>query len=244
MHTIDEISVIPHGTMPLYLQVKDSIRRKILSKEWKSGSRIPNESDLCDMYSVSRITVRRALESLQSEGYLTKLQGRGTFVNKSAIEQRLSKFYSFSGELNKKNMHEHAEMISFSKVGADQETAENLRCQAGDPVYRIERVRCTEDKPYAVEVSYIPIRFAPGLTEEPIKNGLYRALNAYGIYPDSATESFSAINVNANTAALLGVRENDAAISLRRTTFSGANLVEYCKSIVRGDFFSYTVELT
>jgi GntR family transcriptional regulator len=244
MNTISDKSVISHNAMPLYLQVKDSIRRRILSKEWKSGSRIPIESELCDMYGVSRITVRKALESLQSEGYLIKLQGRGTFVNKNTIEQRLSKFYSFSGELQKKGMHEHAKLISFSKTKADEEQAENLRCQIGDPVYRIERVRCTEDKPYAVEVSYIPLRFAPGLTEEPIKSGLYRALNAYGVYPDTATEQFSAINVNAETASLLGVHENDAAISLRRTTFSGTNLVEYCTSIVRGDFFSYTVELT
>ncbi len=244
MYEIKRGNIKRSTAIPLYLQIKDDIRSKIFSKEWKSGSKIPGESLLCEMYDVSRITVRKALEELQIEGYLTKLQGRGTFINRNTIEQRLSKFYSFSEELKQKGMKEYTEVISFTLINADEDLCANLNCREGERVFRIERVRNIESGPYAVEISHIPQYFAPKLTRELIaEKGLYSALNSLGVYPDSAVEQFSAINLLAETAKLLEVEENDAAISLCRTTYSAGTIVEYCTSMVRGDFFSYTVEL-
>ncbi len=245
MYRIEDQQILKDNrTMPLYLQIKDSIRKKILSKEWKSGSKIPGETELCEIYQVSRITIRRALEDLQTEGYLTKLQGKGTYVNKRSIEQRLSKFYSFSEELRKKGMQENAVLNQFVQIKANEELAESLRCQVGESIFHIDRVRYTEGKPYVVESSFIPCRFVPELTGEMIREkGLYRSLGKFGVYPDSAVERFSAINLQRETALQLGVKENEAAISLRRTTYSAGEIIEYCTSVVRGDFFSYTVEL-
>lgn len=81
---------------PKYIQIKEEILRKILSKEWPDGSQIPVEAEFCEIYGASRITVRKALEELQAAGYLEKQQGRGTFVRCKPVEQRLYKFYSFS----------------------------------------------------------------------------------------------------------------------------------------------------
>ena len=53
---------------PKYVQIKEAIRKKIVSKEWVEGCRIPVEAEFCEMYGVSRITIRKALEELQNEG--------------------------------------------------------------------------------------------------------------------------------------------------------------------------------
>ena len=146
---------------PKYVQVKEEIRRKILSKEWTDGCRIPVEAEFCEMFGVSRITVRKALEELQSEGYLVKIQGKGTFVRGQMVEQRLSKFYSFSEELRKQGVEEQATVRGLTLVSASEEMAARLQVVVGEPILEISRIRSTNHGPYAVETSYIPQRFAP-----------------------------------------------------------------------------------
>lgn len=228
----------------LYYQLKESIRKKILSKEWKVGNKIPTETEICTACGVSRITVRKALEELQNEGYLRKVQGRGTFVEKNSIEQKLSKFYSFSEELNQKGLKEHAEMIAFAQVPAENGIEKQMGIERGTPVYLVERVRYIDAEAYVIEQSYILPEYAPGLSGEMVQeNGLYKSLGSFGTFLDAAVERFSAKNLNAQEACLLGAEEGDAAVSLQRTSYSGIRVVEYCNSIVKGDFFSYTVEL-
>ena len=230
---------------PKYVQVKEEIRRKILSKEWTDGCRIPVEAEFCEMFGVSRITVRKALEELQSEGYLVKIQGKGTFVRGQMVEQRLSKFYSFSEELRKQGVEEQATVRSLTLVSASEEMAARLQVVVGEPILEISRIRSTNHGPYAVETSYIPQRFAPDISQEMInQNGLYRTLEKHGVLVNSARETFRAINVNKEQSKLLNVRIDAAAIALTRTAYSGTTVVEYCVSVVRGDFFSYSVELT
>lgn len=233
------------GHIPKYIQVKEEVKRKILSKEWADGCKIPVESEFCDMYGVSRITIRKALEELQNEGYLIKIQGKGTFVCEEHVEQRLSKFYSFSEELARKGMEEYASVLELTIVKADDKLAQRLEILPGSPVFRIYRLRNTNRGPYAIEKSYIPQNLIPSLSAEEInEKGLYKTLAANGVSVNYAQETFKAINVNSEQSILLKVRVDAAAISLHRTAYNGRNVVEYCESIVRGDFFSYSVELS
>lgn len=229
---------------PKYVHVKEDIRRKILSKEWVDGCRIPVEAEFCEMYGVSRITVRKALEELQAEGYLEKIQGKGTYVCNPMVEQRLSKFYSFNEELRQRGMKEQAEVIELSTINADEEMSRHLQIDPGAPVLRVFRIRSTEHGPYAVENSYIPRNLVGDITKEMInENGLYKTLESFGVLVNAAQETFKAINVNKEQSKLLNVRIDAAAIALTRTAYSGSTVVEYCISIVRGDFFRFSVEL-
>ena len=243
MYTVGDTFMTMSHT-PKYVQVKEEIRRRIRSKEWTAGCRIPVESEFCEMFGVSRITVRKALEELQMEGYLVKIQGKGTFDREQTVEQRLCKFYSFSEELRRQGIQEQARVMELSSVSADADLANHLQIVVGEQVHRVYRIRCTEHGPYAVETSYIPVNFASAISMDMInENGLYKTLEAHGVVVDSARETFKAINVNKEQSDLLNVRIDAAAIGLTRTTYSGAVIVEYCVSVVRGDFFSYSVEL-
>lgn len=232
------------SAQPLYIRVENDIRKRILSKEWKSGERLPSEGELCSFYNVSRVTIRNAIEKLQNDGYLIKYQGKGTFINEIQMEQRLSKFYTFGDEIRAKGLSEVAKILSFERINADAKLAEALMLNVGEAVYCIQRVRFVENKPYTLEYSYIPLKYAPALNADMIQEfGLYKSLNNLGIFLSSAKEQFSAKLADAHTAQLLNLPEISAIISLKRTTFSGSNIIEYCKSSVRGDFFNYTVEL-
>ena len=75
---------------PLYQQIYEDIKSAIKDGVYKVDEKIPSEAELSEEYGVSRITVRRAIEDLCADGYLTKMQGRGTFVGKPHIMRRLS----------------------------------------------------------------------------------------------------------------------------------------------------------
>ena len=74
---------------PLYMRIKDDIKTDIKNGKYKKGDKIPTEPELSSAYDVSRITVRRAIEELSSEGYLIKKQGRGTFVSSPLLHRRI-----------------------------------------------------------------------------------------------------------------------------------------------------------
>ena len=202
MYTVGDTFMTMSHT-PKYVQVKEEIRRRIRSKEWTAGCRIPVESEFCEMFGVSRITVRKALEELQMEGYLVKIQGKGTFVREQTVEQRLCKFYSFSEELRRQGIQEQARVMELSSVSADADLANHLQIVVGEQVHRVYRIRCTEHGPYAVETSYIPVNFAPAISKDMInENGLYKTLEAHGVVVDSARETIKAIRSEEHTSEL------------------------------------------
>ena len=228
----------------LYYQLREKLAKKIANHEWKPGEKIPSEAELCDIYQVSRITVRKAIEDLARSGHLIKHQGKGTFVTNVSMEHRLSKFYSFSEELTRSGMTERAQVLSFDVIAATEEVSEKLSMKNNEQVYMVKRLRMADEMPYTVEISYIPYALCPGLTAENItEKGLYNSMRSLNVFPERIIEKIRAAVVNKSDAGLMKIKPNSAAIKLERLTYYGVLTIEYCISIVRGDFFTYTIEL-
>ena len=69
----------PHAS-PLYMKLKDYVRSRVESGEWKVGHRVPSENELVNILGVSRMTANRALRELADEGLVVRLRGKGSFV--------------------------------------------------------------------------------------------------------------------------------------------------------------------
>jgi GntR family transcriptional regulator len=228
----------------LYYQLQEELLKKIQNNEWKSGQKIPPEIELCRIYNLSRITVRKAIEELVHGGYLVRFQGKGTFVASINFEQKLSKFYSFSEALLQKGKKEHVNMISFTVEKADFAIAESLGVIKDEKIFKVFRLRIVDDTAYAVETSYIPYSCCPKLKEKDIvKKGLYNSMRSLGVNPQKIIEKFHADAIRAYEAELMKLKTGKPIIHIERTTFDGPEIIEYCVCIVRGDFFTYTVEL-
>jgi GntR family transcriptional regulator len=120
--------------------------------------------------------VRKAIEELVHSGYLARFQGKGTFVVSVSLEQKLSKFYSFSEALLQKGKKEHVKMLSFTVGKADAGMAESLGIDKDEKVFEVLRLRSVDDTAYAVETSYIPYNLCPQLTEKAIvEKGLWES---------------------------------------------------------------------
>ncbi|NLM86854.1 MAG: GntR family transcriptional regulator [Clostridiales bacterium] len=232
--------------LSLYFQLKESIIANILNNTWPPDTMIPSENELCKMYGVSRVTVRKALDELVQDDYIFRLQGKGTFVKRKALDQKLSKFYSFSEELKKHNMNEEAQVISFEILTAEERIQEQLNLKNDKRVIRVKRVRSVMDRPYGLESSFIPYSLIPGLTREKVSSdGLYNSLREAGLYPVRARETFKAVTLHNPIAKLLKAKTGDAAIYLTRNAYLHHNVpIEFCESIILGSVFSYTIELS
>lgn len=231
--------------VPLYEQIYDDIYNKIAVKEWKPGQRIPSEMQLCNQYGVSRITVRKAIDDMVHSGYLNRQRGKGTFVQKAPVENKVSKFFTFGDALKSKGIKETAEMLSFDIVTANHFLSEKLELtEPNQCLFKILRLRCADGVPFVVETSYVPENIMPELTECAItENGLYNTMRALGCAPDRAARALCAVAVEGLEAKLLQQEPKTPAMHIERLTYSGKTCVEYCRCIVRGDFFVYTVEL-
>lgn len=109
---------------PLYIQLKKAVQSAIANGAFSSGDKIPTEIELSETYNVSRITVRKAIEELVNEGYLTKRQGKGTFVNAPKIGRKIEHVISFTAACKANGVSSHSVVTERTKLKADQETAE------------------------------------------------------------------------------------------------------------------------
>lgn len=231
--------------LSLYYQLKEALIKRVKEKEWTVNTKIPTERELCELYSVSRITVRQALDAMEEEGYLYRKQGKGTFVTAPKLKQRLNDFYSFSEEIRKMGFEPDTKILDFKIIESNDITSQNLEIGKGEKVYAVKRLRLADKVPFTVETSYIPYEVAVGLTKEEVENnGLYNTLkNTFSIMPNEAIESFEAVLVPNEYALYLDVKKNSAALKIERTTKAKDRVVEYCESIIRGDRYKYTVYL-
>ena len=227
--------------IPLYKQLFEELLRKIKRGEWVYQQKIPTEVELCDYYDVSRITVRLALIELQNQGYIYRKQGKGSFVKEPKVEQRLSSFYQFADEVEKQGYKTRKVIIDYYRED-NAELADNLHLPATqDCFHHLQRIHYRSETPFSVEISYIPYTLCPKLTKKIIDlNGLYDSLRHFNINPDHAVENFEAIIIEEPFQALLKTGKHSPGFYVERNTYAGNQLVEFCKSWVRGDMIRYT----
>ena len=222
----------------LYYQLKEILMDKIRTNEWPVNEKIPTERELCEIYQVSRITVRQALSVLEKEG-------KGTFVTTPKIEQRLTNFYSYSEEIRKMGYTPSAKVIGFDLQEADHDVGQYLKIEPGAKVYSIRRLRLANKEPFAYENSFIPYELCPELTAADIAHhGLYNTMAKYGINPNKAVETFEAVVVSTDEAQYLEVKRNAPGLRLHRVTYENDRIIEYCQTIIRGDRYKYQIVLT
>jgi GntR family transcriptional regulator len=234
-----------HG-MPLYRRIQAALRDDITRGELEPGARLETEQELMARYGVSRATVRQALAGLVAEGLVEIRRGLGTFVAGGALEHRLGGFYSYSREIEAHGMRPGTLVRGLGVVSADARVASALGVGPGEKVVALHRIRLADDEPLIVETSYLPTALFPGLEAFDFGNrSLYETLTTeYGVRPTRAREAFLPLLLGEEDAEILGGTPGDPALQVERTTWDAdGRTIEYCRSILRGQRYRYSVEL-
>lgn len=230
---------------PKYRQIADHIRERIDDGDWAVGDQVPTEARLCEQFGVSRITVVKALDRLVDEGLLVREQGRGTYVAQPLLAHEPSELLSFTESMRRRGKLPGSRVLDKSSRVASARLREQLRLEPGQKVWRLRRLMLADGDPIGVQTSWLPASRFPKLGGRITDDvSLYETLrDSYRTSIDSALETYSAMQMDAEERGLLRAGSDVAAFAVERLSFSRQVPVEFVRSVMRSDATHYTVRL-
>lgn len=233
------------GAAPLYLQISQILREKIVSKEYTYDTVIPSEAELQKLYGVSRITVRQAIQELERDGLVKRARGKGTVVvYQERIEEYLSQIKSFTDEMKDRGIVPSTSYAHIELVKADERLAKMFGINLGETLYRLERVRNGDGNPIVVFESYYAPECEFELDDSLYQGSVYQILQGKGISLMRVKECFDCMMPEAWVKKHLDIKKTMPVLRrIRRTYSERGNMLEYTVSYYRSDRYAYYVEL-
>ncbi|QTQ12981.1 GntR family transcriptional regulator [Treponema parvum] len=188
------------------------IINKIKLGQFVPGGRIQTEEELCNFYNCSRLTVRNALTAIANEGYIKKIQGKGTFVN-SVIPQKstMKNINSCSALIRSQNMKPSKKIIFCGLSTEIDSTIKNkLQIEKDNPVFVYIRVYYANEIPAIYCCSYYNAKKLPGIETIDFSNKSIVSFlkERYNIELKRSDRELSAKLANTETASLLCTPKN------------------------------------
>lgn len=154
-------SVQTDSAIFLYDQIKIQIRQMIQDGMFKEGQKIPNENELCAMFNASRITIRRALKDLKSEGVLHIIHGKGTYVSRKKKKLHILNLEGFTEGMS--NMQNSFTKIVLSKTILTSDERQMTLFERSTPFKILKLVRLIKDADavFSVDFAYLPLDTFP-----------------------------------------------------------------------------------
>lgn len=229
----------------LYLEVAKKIMHSIQTGEYFENSPLPSERYLSEKYHVSRSTIRQALNKLKDDNVIYTIHGNGSYVKPQVFDQPLTKFYSFTDELKNNNILIHNTIIDYEVITHQVSLYTKFDMSAETAFHKIRRLRSAKDFPLMIETTYLPKnRFFKIDSEILEKHSLYQYLQQkYDFHATSAVEKFRPIIPSASERELLMITSSTPCMLLERFSYEEEQLTEYTQSIIRGDKYTFSVNL-
>ncbi len=238
--------------VPLYHQLQELLKTKILSGEWEPETCIPSLRELCDMYGISTTTAKLAINELIRDGYLYAVQGKGTFVAVSHWSMEYKETTYITDELrlaSRVRAQGHsfrAEVLSIDVVKASALVSAHLAVDNGAEVLRIRRLKRAAEAPMLIETTFMATDTAPGIENCDLSRSLFRILrDQYHILLQKSDETFRPVFLGELEAELLDQSVGSLAMLNERVSYAKTSRpVLYAKSLIRGDMCKTYFDLT
>jgi GntR family transcriptional regulator len=241
------ISFEPVSTLPRATKQSQTRDRVLdLIERLGIGSAIPSERQLSVDLGVSRLTVRAALDDLVREGYLLRRRGSGTFVREPKIAQELT-MTSFSEDMRQRGMSPSSKTISLTPTTAGARLGRAMHVSPSERILVAKRLRLADGETMAIETLHVRESLVPGLTARDLEqHSFYELLeNRYEIPIADAIQTIEPTVTGEEESAALGVPLHSPAFEFERTTHADSGeVVEFVRSIYRGDRYRLVTELS
>jgi GntR family transcriptional regulator len=230
--------------IPLYVQVRERLRSDLAQLE--PGTMISPEIELERRFGVSRITIRKAIHELVSEGLLIRRQGRGTFVEQPKLTHELDTITSWTEQLKSLGYAPRTTNLEIERIPAPRRILQSLALAEGGEVLVIRRVRAAGEEPISLMTNYIPAKLVPEF-ESRVSGyeSLYDALEReYGLIPMVALDYVETRAATDAESSALKIEPWAPVLTVTRISHleSGAPL-EMTVAVSRGDRYKYVVKL-
>lgn len=239
---------MPLKNIPIYQRVLEDLKQRIISDEYRPGDLLPTEQALQKAYSTSRTTIRNAIRILETEGFVSRQQGRGTVLVSRSATQQLNYISSFSETLREKGLRAETGLLSIRKSKPNPLTAKKLEVSEESLVYTIQRTKLVDSKVIGFLNNRILADIVPNLEiyiDYLREHGLYETLES--IYELEFLNAIETISVHMSTYSENDIFEVSEPIPLfhneRITRLKDGRLFEYVTTYVRTENFEYRVVL-
>ncbi len=236
----------PDRFTPLYRWLVETLRDEIARGVYKPGDALPTEHELIERYNLSSTTVARAMTDLAREGWVYRKAGKGTFVKRDKLEERLVRLKSFVEEMQSHNITPIFRLVSAGVVVPPPEIARLFKLAPAHEVFLLKRIYIADDEPLATALGYwardIGEKFAQyDLTTAALYEIVERDLRVPLLEAD---ESISAAVADAAQARELRVPRKAPLLVRRRLTYTAEmRPVEYTTTFYRADRYEYKIRL-
>jgi len=225
---------------PRFVGIAAELRERIFDQKLAPHTLMPSERELSEQFGVSRMTARRALTLLETEGHVYRRPPRGTFVAESRVRFHIG---SFSEEATRMGRHASAVLL-WAREETDAPAARAaLGLEPEQAMHAFRRLRLMEDQPVALETTYFPADLTPGILDYDADGSLWQVLRErYGVTFDRSTAVLESVILDGESCEQLGIRPASNGILLTRTTYDdNGRCVEYARDLYRADRAAFEV---
>ncbi len=231
--------------LPLYHRVYLLLRQQILEGTWLSTQAMPGEHELAASHSVSRITVRRALERLETEGLIVRRRGAGTFTQTPPPEKRRENLRGLLENLLAMGLRTKVSLLEFGYVAAPPYVAAQLEVAPGTLVQKSIRIRLARGVPFSHLTAWVPEAIGRKYQAEDLKaRPLLSLLEEAGFPALRAEQVISAKLADSTVARLLNVEPSSALLWARRQVRGeSGQVIEAIDALYLPEMYEYQFEM-
>lgn len=232
--------------IPRHSQISQWIRRQIDEGAFKPEEKLPSENELAKKFEVSRVTIRRALQSLESESIIYRCQGLGSFVSDGRATHNLVKLTDFNEDMSRAGLVPSSEVKQFTTIVAPEWLAEMLQIEPGCKILRIDRLRLGDGAPIAYDITWLPVFYGQLINEEQLAEAtIYSILEKqYDIPVIKGCYRMSAVPADQQLSDELQVDPHTPLFLIDRVSYTiGHKPLYYQKRFYRNDKVLYEMTL-
>lgn len=232
--------------IPRHTQISQWLRTAIEEGDFKPDDKLPSENELASKFGVSRVTVRRALQSLESASIIYRCQGLGSFVSEDRAAHNLVKLTDFNEDMSNAGLTPSSVVRKFQTVSVPSWLAEQLQIDETTKVLQIDRLRLGDNEPIAFDTTWLPIRYGQLLNESDLTDStIYDILEKqYDIPIIKGSYRMSAVVADEVLSNELQIDIHSPLFLIDRLTFTiGGKPLYYQKRYYRNDKVIYEMTL-
>jgi len=230
--------------IPLYYQLKEDIKQKILRGDLKEGDLLPSEREFSERYDISSTTIRRALNDLVHENFLERKAGKGTFVRMGKVKRDLRKVLGFTQNMTEMGLTPSTKVLSKKVVPANAFARDRLGLKKGTRIVRLNRLRLANDTPMMLETRYIRTDLCPGIQNQELTSSLWKVFeHIYGYKPYRHSQNLRIAKISGGSASLLGLKDDSLVFLIKGVTYlENGKAIECEESLYRSDKYDLAFE--
>lgn len=232
--------------IPRHEQISNWLREQISSGSYKVDEKLPSEHELSEKFGVSRVTVRRALQTLEGEKLIYRSQGLGSFVADNRSHQPLVRLTDFIEDMSRAGMDASSKVLKMQPVAVPEHVALILKIDPDTTVIRLDRLRMGDQLPVALDITWLPAFYGQFIESYDLEvETIYGILERdYDIPIEKGRYRIEAENADQYLAEHLDVNKDEALLLIDRLSYTIAEKpVYYQKRYYRTDRIVYEMML-